>query len=321
MAFLLLTVIYIAFIGLGVPDSLFGAAWPAIYGEFGLPFSYGSFITTIVYCGTTVSSLFSARLIKRFGTYKITAFSTALTALALLAFSFSGHVVFFCLCAIPLGLGAGCIDTALNNYAAQHYSSTQMNFLHCFYGIGISISPYILSRVISSELGWRGGYRIAFLIQITLALIVFLSYPLWKRAPKKADAVADENIRVMSFKEVIRTPGVKPICAALFSIGAIEIICNAWGSTFLVENKALAPDIAAGLVLFYFVGMAFGRLLAGIVASKLNSWKIIFYRAGYIRGRAGGAATGRQPACFDYRTVFDRSGQRAAVSQCKLLNP
>lgn len=163
MATLLLVVIYISFIGLGIPDSLFGAAWPAIYGEFSLPISFGSFVTVTISCCTVVSSVLSSRVIGRFGTNKVSAFSTALTALGLFGFSCAGSFPWLILCAIPLGLGAGAIDTALNNYVALHYSATHMSFLHCFYGVGVSLSPYILSLVISGPAGWRAatGWRCA----------------------------------------------------------------------------------------------------------------------------------------------------------------
>ena len=156
MATLLLIVIYIAFIGLGIPDSLFGAAWPAIYAELNLPVSWANFVTMIISGGTIVSSLLSARLINRFGTAAVTAVSTAMTALALFGFSVSGSMLWLCLSAVPLGLGAGAIDTALNNYVALHYKATHMNFLHCFYGIGVSMSPFLMSLALSGG-SWRGG--------------------------------------------------------------------------------------------------------------------------------------------------------------------
>ena len=185
MATLLLMVIYLAFIGLGLPDSLFGAAWPAIYTEYDLPLSFGNFLTVLSFLGTTVSSLCSAKVINRFGTNKVTAFSTALTAVALLVMSFTGSYLPMCLLAFPLGIGGGAIDTALNNYVALHYSATQMSFLHCFYGIGVSVSPYILSLVMAGESGWRGGYRIAVLIQVTIAALLFFTMPIWRKVHGK----------------------------------------------------------------------------------------------------------------------------------------
>ena len=165
MATILLIVIYIAFIGLGLPDSLFGTAWPAIYSEFGLPLSIGSIITIIMTCGTIISSLLSTKLIARFGTGKVTVFSTALTALALGGFSLSHSFLTICLMAMPLGLGAGAVDTGLNNYVALHYSSAQMSLLHCFFGVGISVSPFVMSQFLGTDAGWRGGYRFAFLFR------------------------------------------------------------------------------------------------------------------------------------------------------------
>ncbi len=166
---------------IGIPDSLFGTAWPAIYTEFDLPISFGSFVTVIISCGTIVSSMFSAKFINRFGTNKVSAFSTALTAVALLGFSVSWNLWLLCIFAVPLGLGAGAIDTALNNYVAVHYSATHMCFLHCFYGIGVSVSPYIMSLVIGGKSGWRGGYQVAFLIQLCIALLLVFTLPIWEK--------------------------------------------------------------------------------------------------------------------------------------------
>lgn len=275
MSTLLLLIIYIAFIGLGIPDSLFGTAWPAIYAEYELPISFGSFISVIVSCGTTISSMLSAKAINRFGTGRVTAYSTIMTALALMGFAFTGNFWFMCFCAIPLGLGAGCIDTALNNYVAIHYNAAQMSFLHCFYGVGISVSPYIMALVISGASGWRGGYRIAFLLQIIISIILFVSLPLWKKA-HGAELVAEEqNIQVLSLRELLKVPGVKLMWCLFVSSVAIECTCGSWGSTFLVEYKQLSAEKAAEIMMFYYIGMTLGRFLSGVLAAKLHSWKII----------------------------------------------
>jgi len=275
MATLLLMVIYMAFIGLGLPDSLFGAAWPAIYTEYGLPFSFGSFVTVLSFFGTTISSLCSAKVINRFGTNRVTAFSTALTAVALLGMSFTGSFLPMCLCALPLGLGAGSIDTALNNYVAIHYSATQMSFLHCFYGVGISVSPYILSLVLSGDAGWRGGYRIAVLIQAVIAIVLFCSLPLWKKVHGKEGREEEAEVKALPLKEIVRIPGVKVMWGLFICSCTIECTCGSWGSTFLVEHKGLAAEKAAGIITFYYVGIAVGRFLSGVVATKLHSWTII----------------------------------------------
>lgn len=275
MASMLLVIIYIAFISLGLPDSLFGTAWPAIYTEFSLPISCGSFVTVIIPCGTIISSLLSSRVISRFGTGKVTAFSTGLTALALLGFSCSGSLTALCLCSIPLGLGAGAVDTALNNYVALHYSAVHMSFLHCFYGVGVSLSPYVLSLVIGGPAGWRGGYRIAFMIQLAIALLVLFTLPLWSRAHGKESGSPYRRSNPLSLPEMTRIPGVKGMCALFILSCGIEYTCGNWGSTFLVEYKHLAADQAAGMVMFYYIGMALGRFISGLLASRLHSWQII----------------------------------------------
>ncbi|MDE7218108.1 MAG: MFS transporter [Oscillospiraceae bacterium] len=275
MAALLLSVIYIAFIGLGIPDSLFGTAWPAIYSEFQLPISFASFVSVTICCGTIVSSMLSARVIRRFGTNKVSAFSTALTAAALLGFSFSGNLPVMCLCAIPLGLGSGAIDTALNNYVALHYSATHMSFLHCFFGIGVSVSPFVLSLVIGGEQGWRGGYRIAFCIQLAITVLLAVTLPVWGKVHPRAEAEGAASGRDLRLREIARIPGVKLMWCLFITSCAIECTCGNWASTFLVEYKHAAAEQAARIVMLYYVGMALGRFLSGILATKLDSWRII----------------------------------------------
>lgn len=274
MATVLLVIIYLAFISLGLPDSLFGTAWPAIYPEFSLPFSMGSIFTVIMTCGTITSSLFSSRVIAKYGTGKVTAVSTAMTAAALLGFSVSGSFLPLCFLAIPLGLGAGAIDSGLNNYVALHYTSSQMSLLHCFYGIGITISPYLMSRLLVTSAGWRGGYRVAFFIQVGIALVLFLTLPLWKKVGGN-EAQEEAPVKVLSLRELSKIPGVKNMWLLFLTSCGIENATNCWGSTFLVEAKGMAPDQAAKVMIFYFVGFTLGRLLSGILATRLSCWKII----------------------------------------------
>lgn len=170
MSTILLVIIYITFIGLGIPDSIFGTAWPAIYAEFNLPVSWANFITLTISGGTILSSLLSTKLIHRFGTAWVTAVSTIMTTIALLGFSVCDRFIFLWMMAIPLGFGAGAIDTALNNYVALHYSSSHMSFLHCFYGIGVSCSPFLMSLALSENANWRGGYRTVFFIQLAISI-------------------------------------------------------------------------------------------------------------------------------------------------------
>ena len=275
MATLLLLIIYLAFIGLGIPDSLFGTAWPAIYTEFNLPLSYASIITITCSLCTTFSSLFSVRLIRRFGTNKLTAFCTALTAAALFALSNAQNPWMLCLFSIPLGLGGGAIDNALNAYVSLHYSATQMSFLHSFYGVGVTISPYILSLVISGENGWRGGYRIAFFIQLFISVITILTLPVWHKAHGKTQTSEERKPKVLSLKELLQLPGIKSVWCIFLCSCAIEFICGSWGSTFLVEYKGLPVDKAAGMVVFYYAGITLGRFFSGLLATRWSCWKIV----------------------------------------------
>lgn len=273
MATLLLVVIFIDFIGLGIPDSLFGPAWPAIYAEMSLPVSLGSFVSLINTAGTVISSLMSARLIKRFGTARVTAVSTVVTATALLGFSFSREFVFLCLLSLPLGLGGGAIDSALNNYVSLHYKATHMNFLHCFYGVGVSMSPYFMSLALAGAGGWRFGYRFAFFVQVCIALLTVATLPLWKKiAEKDGEETEQRNVPLTALvkSRKVRMTWLMFICSC-----AIECTAGIWGSTFLVEAKGIAPENAAKIIMFYYIGMAAGRFLSGVLASKLSSWKII----------------------------------------------
>ncbi len=279
MTFLLLLIIYITYIGLGIPDSLLGAAWPAIYGEFDLPVSYASYITILISCGTIVSSLFSARIINYFGTPKITAISTSLTAAALLGFSFSQNMVWLCLFAFPLGLGAGSIDTALNNYVALHYSASHVNFLHCAYGVGVSVSPYLMSLALSESGNWRGGYRTMFYFQLAISILSIVTMPLWKKVGKEL-GVEEETQKTLTIKETLALRGTKANFGIMFFSCSIESMCLVWGSTFLVQSKQITPDRAAALITFYFIGMTLGRFLSGILAKRLPSMRIIFIGQG-----------------------------------------
>lgn len=272
MTLLLLCVIYIAFIGLGLPDSLFGTAWPAIYGEFALPLSAANCVTLIVSGGTVISSAMSARVINKFGTYTVTAVSTALTAAALFGFSVSKNLIWLCLFSIPLGIGAGAVDSALNNYVALHFSASHMNFLHCFYGVGVSVSPYIMSFALSGS-SWRGGYRTAFIIQCVITAVIAFSRPLWKKSDKNFSE--EEKSVTLSFAQMIKTPCVKSDLVLFASSCAIECTCGAWSSTFLVESKGFSADVAAKTVAMYFVGLTLGRFLSGVLSSKISSWNLI----------------------------------------------
>ncbi len=282
MTILLLVIIYIAFISLGIPDSLFGTAWPAINMEFGLPISSAGYVTMTISGCTILSSLVSAKVIQKLGTGPVTAFSVLMTAAALWGFSVSPNIVWLCLFAVPLGLGAGSVDTALNNYVALHYKASHMNLLHCFYGIGVTLSPYLMSLALSHQNNWRKGYWVVFIIQGIIALITLISLPLWKKThPNKEESQIEEQ-KIVGIVELIKLPAVKAVSLFFICSCAIEFTAGTWGSTYLVNSKGFLIENAAQCVTLYYAGIAIGRFLSGLLVNKLSCWKLIFIGQGVI---------------------------------------
>ncbi len=276
MLITLLIVIFISFIGVGLPDSVLGTAWPAMYPEFGLPISLAGYITSTVSVGTIISSLMSSRLINKFGTGSVTAVSTLLTALALLGFAFTEIPVFFFLLAIPLGLGAGAIDTALNTFVALHYSASQMSFLHCFYGIGVAASPFVMSLALGSDGNWRRGYLIVAMIQFAIAAVAFVSLPIWRKVQKRDEEESAVKPKTLSIPQIIKTPGVMLSCFSFFFNCALELTTGAWCSSYFVNTRGLSADRAAVITMLFYVGLACGRFISGMLAGRLGRRRILF---------------------------------------------
>ena len=272
MAFLLV-VIYIAFIGLGVPDSLIGSAWPAIHSEMNIPVEAVSILTFIISGCTVLSSMFSAGILNKLGTAKVTAFSTAMTAAALFGFSFAKSFWVMIPLAVILGFGAGAIDSGLNNYVALHFKASHMNFLHCFYGVGVSLSPYLMSLALSNA-GWRGGYRYAFYVQTAIAVLLIVSIPLWKKSSSDGQTEG-ENSKNLSLLQMAKMPEVRQVWVIMLATNAIEYACGVWGSTYLVEQKGFLPEYGALALMIYYVGMSIGRFVSGLLSNKINTWKRI----------------------------------------------
>lgn len=274
MIHLLLAVIYAAFISLGLPDSLLGAAWPSMYQGFGVPVSYSGIIFCIVSGGTVISSLFSDRLTRRLGAGRVTAISVAMTALALFGFSVSGQFWMLCLWAVPYGLGAGSVDAALNNYVALHFSSRHMSWLHCMWGVGASVGPYIMGAALSGGAGWPMGYRIISLIQLVLTCLIFLSLPLWKTGAAEG-AQEEKGGEVLGLGKILGLPGAKEILIAFFCYCALEQTTGLWASSYLVLHKGVAPETAAGFASLFYIGITLGRAVCGFLAAKRTDTQMI----------------------------------------------
>lgn len=278
---LLLAVIYLAFISLGLPDSLLGSVWPTIYQEFNVPVSYAGAIFMIISAGTIFSSLQSDRLTKLLGTGKVTAFSVLMTAVALWGFSISSSYWMLVLWAIPYGLGAGSVDASLNNYVALHYKSHHMSWLHCMWGVGASIGPYIMSFALLNGQTWNMGYRYISLIQVVLTIIIMLSLPLWKKRPViyDVDGVQEsenKKDKALTLKEIVNIPGAKQVMLMFFCYCALEQTTGLWASSYLVLQHGFDLEIAASYASLFFIGITVGRAVSGFITMKLNDKQMIY---------------------------------------------
>ena len=277
---LLLFIIYLSFISLGLPDAVLGAAWPIIHEEFGVPISFSGSIYMLISCCTILSSLKSESLRLRFGTGKITAFSVLLTAVAIFGFSISPSLFVMLFFAIPYGLGAGSVDAALNHYVAVHYSGRSMNWLHCMWGIGAALGPYILGFVLQRGESWRSGYLVLSMIQATLTIILFLSLGLWGKEEKKEKT--EEKKTPMSFRQILSITGAKECLVSFFLYCAIEQTLGLWSGSFMVYSLKIEAKLAASFVALFYFGITFGRFLAGILAAKWQDEALILGGCGIL---------------------------------------
>ena len=274
---LLLAIIYLAFISLGLPDSLLGSAWPSMYPEFDVPVSFAGIVSMIISAGTIISSIESDRVTRKLGTGKVTAISVALTAVSLFGFSITKSFPLLCIWALPYGLGAGSVDAALNNYVALHYKSKHMSWLHCMWGIGATVGPYIMGYALSGGYGWSTGYRIIGILQVCLSAILFFSLPLWKR---KDDRISDSEQKndtghPLSLRQVVKIPGAKAVMLCFFCYCALESTVILWSSSYLHLYKGIGADVAASYAGLFLLGVTLGRAASGFLTMKLNDKQMI----------------------------------------------
>lgn len=273
MVHLLLAVIYLAFISLGLPDALLGAAWPSIYPAFGVPVSYMGMVSMIIALGTCISSLLSDRMTRLLGTGKVTALSVATTALALLGFSWSHSFWALCLWAIPYGLGAGSVDASLNNYVALHYESRHMSWLHCFWGFGAALGPYFMGAILTGGRVWNAGYRVIGILQIFLTAILIFSLPLWKgRAEESGEK---ERTKALSLRQIVAIPGAKEVLFCFFCYCAVESTAGIWASSYLTLQKGVPAETAAGFASMFYIGITVGRAISGFLTIKLRDPQMV----------------------------------------------
>ena len=272
----LLVLIYVAFISLGLPDSVMGAAWPSLYAEIGVPIGYAGIFSMITSGGTIVASLMSARVVGRFGTGKVLIISVLLTAVALLGICVTPSFFFLCLLAVPLGLGGGAVDAALNNFVALHYAARHMNWLHSFWGVGATFGPLVMSVFIGGGRGWRGGYLTIGCVQAALVVCLLLSLPLWKKHERRPGVEEKNEIH---FRKLLSIPGAKAAMLAFCCYCGLEVMLGVWGASYLVMHVGLPNDRAARFVSLSYLGITLGRVLAGFFSEKLDGKSLI--RIGY----------------------------------------
>lgn len=284
MASLLLAIIYLAFISLGLPDSLLGSAWPSMYKDLEASVSWAGVISMIISGSTIVSSLFSGKVIGKLGTARVVVLSTAMTALAMMGFSMSRKFLHLCIWAVPYGLGAGSVDAALNNYVALHYKSRHMSWLHCFWGLGATVGPYIMGWCLTRGLTWKAGYQVVGIIQIVLTTALFASLPLWREQRSQRQINRKEK-RGLTLRDTVSMPGARPLLVAFLCYSALEATAGMWAGSYMVLARGISEKTAARWAGLFYLGITLGRLAAGFVTERLGDGKMI--RLGQILAAAG----------------------------------
>lgn len=273
----ILIVIYIVFISLGLPDSVFGVSWPVLHVEFGIPESFASFYSIITGVCSGGIAFIAGKLLRKFGTANVTFFSILLTAIGLLGISFSPNIIVMMICAIIMCYGQGAIDTGLNNYISLHYEARHMNWLHCFWGVGVTTSPLIMSLFLNGENGtWRNGYKILAIIQFSIALLVAFSLKKWKKIEKTdiKEEIEEQNEK-HSLIDILKLKGALTSILSQGLYCSMEFLIGTWGASFLVNTHDYSPDVAARWVSLYFGGIMLGRLISGFISIKASDNTLI----------------------------------------------
>lgn len=280
MSTLFLILIYAAFVSLGLPDSLLGTAWPMMQIDFGVSTDSAGEVYMVIAGMTILSSMISSRLIRRFGTGLVVLCSVFLTAAALLSMSFVSVFWKMLIFAIPLGLGAGAIDSALNEFVAEHYSSKQMSWLHCFWGIGATGGPIILAALFRQGITWRNGYQIISIVQFALMVVLIFSLPYWKRftgqpgSTKSVEAAAQSG-KSLSLIEALRVKGALQAMFSFFCYCAAEQGLGLWGATYLIKTRNVSASTAAAWISGYYFAITLGRFINGLLTSRFSNRTLI----------------------------------------------
>ncbi|MBR3073332.1 MFS transporter [Fibrobacter sp.] len=283
----MLIVIYVAFIGLGLPDTILGAAWPLMQQDLNTPISAAGILSIIVSIGTIISSLLTPKFLRILGTGKLVAYSIALTAIASIGYGFADSFNILCLWAIPMGIGAGAVDVAMNNFAAVYLESKHTNWLHASWGIGATLGPSLLSFSIMTSNGWRGAYEMVAILLAIIFTMILISLPLWKKQEANGGVSGATNLETathdskannsaqLSFREALRVPGMKLSFFTFFFYSALEISTSLWCGTYLTAC-GFKPEVGAMVVSLMFASVMIGRIISGFFAIKFTDHRLIY---------------------------------------------
>ena len=274
MLYFLLVIIYASYIGVGLPNGILSAAWPTMHESLGAALSGAGTVSMLMSACTIAASVGTPFFLRRIGTKNTAALCIALTAFGLLGTSFCRSFFAVCLCAVPYGLGAGGIDVALNDFLARHYKSRYLAWMHCMWGLGASVGPYIVAYALETG-GWTLGYRCIGLLQLAVVAMLFMSTPLWKRAGD-LPAASEKKAAGQSTRSVLRsTPGAGLIIGMFFCYCALEKTASLWCGSYLVYSRGFSAEKAAAFVSLFFLGITAGRALSGFVSVLFSDKQMV----------------------------------------------
>ncbi|MDN6523443.1 MAG: MFS transporter, partial [Bifidobacterium crudilactis] len=166
-----------------------------------------------------------------------------------------------------------------------------MSWLHCMWGVGASVGPYIMGFALTGGQGWQGGYRYIAILQVVLTVVLVLSIPLWRQRtipvagqdPGDAAARSSESgahDETLSIPEILRIPAASQVFVMFFCYCAIESTAGLWASSYMVNNRGITVDSAASWASMFYIGITVGRALSGFLTMRYSDATMI--RIGYL---------------------------------------
>jgi len=272
---MLLIILYLAFIGLGLPSALLGAAWPVMQAQLGAPVHYAGIIAMLISVGMIFSVLMADKLTKKIRPGLVAALGVLLMAMSLLGYALADSLWLMCLWAIPLGFGSGAVDAVINNYIAVHYTSRHMSWLHCFWGLGAMVGPYAVGVFLTRGMAWNYGFGTVGAAQVLIFALLVSTLRLWKKSDVPQEEAKTDTAPAKGLFEILRIRGVLYALLAFFGYCALESTAGLWASTYLVYDRGISAESAALFASFFFMGITAGRFASGFVSNRLGDRKMV----------------------------------------------